>query len=872
MRISAPSLARHLDRGRTLELLGITLARPPVLPHITRCPLCREEHLLLLRDTHNQADWASCLHCGFSGDLIEFAARIWSMGVAQTCERLAKEGAMSQEDLVHVESYVDQHIQHRCAVMQFWATAQEAFQTPDLQDVRGPLARLGPGLLEGQRLIKVRRWLGVATKESLEELYHPLSYATVIKMTTGGSPRSRRQSGPGASRLFKGLGWEKVLLLAACDLPGRICGFLMIGRDGDPAKGDIIFRTAPSMPPRSGTSESGVLLSDCFFQFPDKLSAKRWPGIRFIGLDYLSVLKLQLHHVSLGNRPFPLATTFQDDRHGPVHCWDAAPRGSLLFFSEEDPQRAVTTASTVGGQVGQTGSRCEVCRDQTYLFHIYRQRKRGLVAIAEDLARMPFQQAVQRYHALPISVTQRRQLLSELSPEIADFITENGVRQSVQVMGHVIEQCADGLVDRTTGRHLVNALIRIHEICGDRSKGQILFGTVRIQGEETVFALPQAEVAESSFLAALQVSLHRRSRAPLIYHKRAHELIWSAILAFHKPVVSQGRVSVGWCAEAEQFRFPRFQVSSGEIREGSPLEGLERPTPCRDWRADRTPESLNIALHDLEEDAQCVFWALFAVVVQQLIASKVGWPKRGLIIHGAAAQDLVLGMARGFGLLCPSYPDYQSTDDQVDWLERQSREHDVPCLLDLRGGRGRDGIRRWVQGIGDKPGLLLLPEELGVTLTQQKRFDSFDLPQRNGPARNWRCPNLPSELVAHYLADLLERNFVLSTRESRPIVRVLDDIQRWATGRGISFGARLRFASFGLTSAADIVAVTNNSRAVELATADSPEVKLHGPPTDGCHVASFDAAKSRVCAQSGRKLLSRDRRLNVSGSEYDPGI
>lgn len=820
MRLHSPSLACSLDRLRILEILGIASGRSPVLPLFAHCPLCRKEQLWVLRDEHTRADWASCLACDFSGDLIELTARTWSVGISQACERLAEEGAIAREKLDNVETYVIQHIERRRAVQVLWKSANEAFRKGEHRDVKGPLKCLGANRWEHYRLSAVNRWLGVIPKQSLEDLFHPQSYATVSKTSALGERVSRRQSGPGNSRLFKGLGWDKILLLAACDLPGRICGFLMIGREGDPAKGDVVFRTVPSLPARPGAAESGLLLSDCFFQVPDKLSAKRWPGIRFIGLDYLSTLRLQLHYVSLGERPFPLAAAFQDDRHRPIHCWNTASPKSLLFFSEKDPAGAVTAAVATGGQVGRAGSRSDVFRDQTYLFEVYRGRKSGMEAVVEELATLPVQQAAQRFRALPLSVSQRRKLLSEMTPELADIVTEKGVRQSVQVLDHVIEQNADGLFDRTTGKHLLNAIVQVHEICGAESTGRVLFGTVQIQDEETVFALPHAVVAETSFLAALQGFLQRKGRNPLVYHKRALQLIWNAILTLHKPVVSRGRVSVGWCSETQRFRFPRFQVLSGEICDGSPLEGLERAVPFADWRADRVPAELAASLQSLPADEASVFWTLFAVGIQQLIAPQAGWSRRGLLVRGLVAQELVRTMAPAFGLLCPSYPDYQSSDDQVDWLERQSREHDVPCLLDLRGGRGRTGVSRWLDAPGEKPGLLLLPEEIERVEALRKRFDSLQVPQRIRPVSTWAPLELPRELMAHYLADLMGRNFVLSSRQRAPMLRVLGDVRRWAVGLGLPCEEGLKAANRRLAPADDLALAPEACAAVEGSTAD----------------------------------------------------
>jgi len=46
----------------------------------------------------------------------------------------------------------------------------------------------------------------------------------------------------GPSRIFKGRGWQDVVILPFHDMPGRICGLLLVGKEGhDPD--DVVYRS-----------------------------------------------------------------------------------------------------------------------------------------------------------------------------------------------------------------------------------------------------------------------------------------------------------------------------------------------------------------------------------------------------------------------------------------------------------------------------------------------------------------------------------------------------------------------------------------------------------------------------------------------------
>jgi hypothetical protein len=806
----APSLARLLDRSRALELVGIKFKDSRAVPLVDQCPICGAKELVVLPDFLNRAEWAACRRCRFSGDLIELIAKCSEVGIAAAVAILASEGAFlvkgaGQLDQQEVDAYLDQHIRRRENVKKLWAKAQEGFQKSDFEDLVGPLKTIGLRAGERSKFRSLSRWIGVLPKTQVEDLYCPRSYGKHGGETADGKTFIRSLYGPGESHMFPGRGWSNLLVVPAHDLPGRICGFLIIGRDGNP-RTDIFFRSVHSLPTSLGTVESGLLLADGVYDEPERHLAAKWQALRLIGLDPIQVLQMQIRCFLSDHHVFPVAAIYQDDRYGPLHWWKTLSSQNLTYFADDPTRRVLSTALQCQGQVGGLPEkRAAFSSDRAYLNSMLTSRRPALEAAVEFLRQKPLHQIASGFAALPLAPEQQMKLLALLPSELQASVLQTGVRRTVRVHNRLIESREDELWDIGEKRRLINAHVEIEQICGTAAEGQIVFGTVRSGGRSLVYSLPGHEVADSGFLPTLKAYLSERGFCDLRYHTRAAEDIRGAIEAFRRPVRTLGRASVGWCAAAERFRFATCEVAPGRISIGSPLQGITELIPSQRWRLDRPLEELSAELHNLQGYEQVAFWGLFLIAVQQLVAPVLGWPKRGLLVQGSVAQEYLDHMAPEFGLLRPVYPDHLSSDDRVEWLTRQGAKHDLPPLLDLRNSRGRSGIERWFAELGERLGVLLVTEEMGPSLLSQGRFDQFQLPQRAKLPRNWRAPVLPAELLVLYLADLANRRFGLSNRGEVPLSRIIGDVSRWASDVGLVAESALKAVRRALTAREEVM-------------------------------------------------------------------
>jgi len=230
--------------------------------------------------------------------MIELAAAVWDVPPAVAVRRLAADGIPIPKDRIDpatINKYVVDHPEYRGRVNALWNKARETLPRTASPTVRGlrerfrlaspmPLSRwdAGPGNM-----------VGAATHLGVEKVFCP-------KSVYGGRCNS-------VARTFTGRGWGDLLVVPHHDLPGRVCGFLFVGRQGKTE--DFVYRV-PNMSNRgaaSSTPSEGGLA--CYWavehscgMFGDHVVA--------CGDPFLA-LRLQVRHYAAAKIPLPLVA-FRD--------------------------------------------------------------------------------------------------------------------------------------------------------------------------------------------------------------------------------------------------------------------------------------------------------------------------------------------------------------------------------------------------------------------------------------------------------------------------------------------------------------------------------------------------------------------------------
>ncbi len=776
------SLASSVQRSRLLELLEMDVG-PFVLPATTRCPLCSSPVLELHWDQIHRAEWAYCSECRFAGDLIELMIRQRDTSLRAVCEELIREGGLPPTPEWEVEQYERTHLRVRREMYALWSRASGRMRTREFQDLDRPLNCLGIHALGGNTWPgQLSEWIGVSSRIELEDVWHPGSYGPVMGAEDGTSRPRQRGCGPGAVRIFRGHGWDQVLLLPCTDLPGRVCGFLIIGREGDLEAGDIFYRAVPGLPRRENQLEGGILMRDQMRTVIGTKSGRvKWPGATFVCTDPVEAVSLQVSTVRDGYSPsLPLIGVMESDDTASARCWSGVSKRALVFFDPTSLETAIRAALRVDGQVGLTPAEPPY-RAESVLAHVYQTRRPVLDALAVHLATLSSSGATSLIRSLAMRPEQAARLERLLEPELRTRLQPASLERTLMVDGRTILTNSHGWQDGRTRKWLVNAVIEIEELVTNYTR-QMAAGRMVLEGAEYPFRIDVSAVHARGLFTVLRDQLRESGGPELFFDPRAEKIAWETAVRLSEPKRTTARDRIGWDDSTQEIVLPTGTISATGFQSHSAVGNSLEELPLQNWEPG--PETLDVEseLELLSIREQAVSGRLALYVTECVLAPVLGTRPRGVLVCGDVAQEYVLGLGFAMGLLTPAYPSRLSADDQVRWLDGQTVRHSVPPILDLREGRGQAGVARWLDTLGDHVALILAPEVSLLSARTQQRFDVLRLPRSWRLPRNWRSSgSLPVPLVVRWLCDLSQRKFAFTNRRPHPTHRLEQDFRDWCS-------------------------------------------------------------------------------------------
>ncbi|MCA9046210.1 MAG: hypothetical protein KDA69_17915, partial [Planctomycetaceae bacterium] len=291
------SLAAKLDWRAAFETIGLGSPTRLCLPQSFECPLCDSGTLSAMDDPVLGTEWFVCRDCEFSGDLIELVAEKMGIGVEEAISVLSSQNLFElPPDDEHIAAYITQHVRYRQRINRFWQESRlrplDKITKPGIDLLRK--CSLHANVLRELWTDHGGQLFGVALATEIEELFTPLSYENRLRPNRNGRSSVRRGGGPGKGRLFVGNSWDEVLVIPHYDLPGRIIGFTLVGRDANPEAGDVVYKRANIGRTNQRPKESGIamlpavqpglhrLFRNTVFVFTDIMLAMRFHARSFL--------------------------------------------------------------------------------------------------------------------------------------------------------------------------------------------------------------------------------------------------------------------------------------------------------------------------------------------------------------------------------------------------------------------------------------------------------------------------------------------------------------------------------------------------------------------------------------------------------------
>jgi len=456
--------------------------------------------MTVYQDTSLGGHWYACADCRRAGPILGLAASLWGISEAAARARLEASGGLEGGK----DSHRTAQPALRCDLPGLWELASTGLtgtQPPAFRQLlttlrlRHELDRAGlrkePFLLYGAADVDVvKPYLGCRTESSRHQgrVYHP------------GGKRGYRS-------LFQGRGWERLVCVPYWDLPGRVCAFLFVGRNGGAAD-RVYFR----VPGRCRT-EFGLAGLPAVLDGSSDVVALA---------DATLMLRLQARHFGVSMRPLPLVSWHDGVEGTTCEAWRVLSDRRVCFWAFELDARTLRQAILANGHVALLGP--ETGGDATLDHYLRLKTPQDYVRSVLRKAR-PWQEALEQWtkEATPEAVenlltdleaTDAHRVLYQAEPRLAEVLRRArplAAARTTRYERFEYTESADGTWTARAAGHaarrgwenqpsvlVCDAGLRIEEVVMGSAEVR-LRGRVRYRGEDLPFEAVRAEIERDPF-------------------------------------------------------------------------------------------------------------------------------------------------------------------------------------------------------------------------------------------------------------------------------------------------------------------------------------------------------------------------------------
>jgi hypothetical protein len=683
---------------RVLPQLGVT-PRSSVLPAVTDCPLCGGR-LHIYQDTLFGGEWHHCHSCEAVGDMISLAAAYWKLDLVQAGLRIIESD--DPRDAETHASYVSlrDHLHQAVA----------ASQTVDRLRLSSVLRRLNITQCDRTRWAeRLGRFVGIMSKSELNKALWS----------------TQKRPGDGCDRFLRGRGreWGDMLVVPFYDVPGRVQGLWMIGRDFSDK--DVVFTKVSTCDHR--IPETGLGLLSAVSETPDP----EFGQTVFVVNDTLVAIRIQDKNFRQSNRPLPLISCHPQGRMSARLDNGVLAGKKLVFWGMRLTLDLVRQARAGNGRVAtvddvnESPARYLARFSPKVWLHFVDDTAQSWPLALERLIRAATDPEVENIIlGMGMTTDEHNRFLSECSQDTRDRLNQlygHHMNRRVQIeSGTVVETNEHWYTVIGEKRVLLtDAPFRIERIIRAADRNEVYYKVkVTFRGHQLSFTARAQDFEFSPFLyvrkqvrdAGLGVTSYR--------HKWAVDAMTIAV-QFWPPEVTAGAASCGWSEARGAWVFENFEINSkGQLLAGAliPTAGLTRPTQAIQPPADLHPDG--IALLSREDTPTRIVWATVASVLSNLIAPVANRLTSGIAVVGHGTFTLAGGVARQLG--CDEFLPFLEGRSMTQGASHVTdRENDSGWPVVLRTARGSRGFVQaaWLSRQEPHNSLIELEASLAMTLS-----------------------------------------------------------------------------------------------------------------------------------------------------------
>lgn len=615
----------------------------------------------LLVEHNYRTLWFWCDSCGIHGDLIKLSSIVWGLGIPETIRKIRNIGfelpPIDNLDLSgHRDWYLDYQVvnQAREQAEKFLA---EAYARP---------------LNSSTTISRLIRELRLATKNAGTPLFGWATKTQAERLSYELSPNGGLREDSRTERLvlFRGGLWGDVLVIPTYTMPEKICGFLFIGRDGDPTK-DYVYRSIfPNDYDR--VTESGITW------YPHVLKQTGKRNGPWVHTDNLYIaLRLQgknAHHEGptlplsawIEYKPLTGRRTFETR-----YTWDNLSGSPKVFWMTDFSVTALANAIRNDAMISTVGpkNRDQVGWEQ-YLAGVPRLVVDNVIATAVPwyeyfaklvggMTRKELESLILKLedldvpshtflHRCPDDLKKKIMKLEKHQPRLRQ-ISFKGLNTWEQTSGWYCRR-SDRVKDDAPGVSLIsNVILTIDEVLhADNSRTPWLYGRVIYNGKAIEFHEPVRVLEEKCYTWLRNFTLKNFSIMPVIARSHRPFLMQIAML-FREPLVRKQITDIGWVKSEARFVFPQFSLRLDGHVTTNDIKSFSYGTPCRQLSAPEPCTAEMILEICRGQDGGSFYWVSLAAILANVVAEPLGEKPRGIGVCGETGIAGIKTVAEAVG-------------------------------------------------------------------------------------------------------------------------------------------------------------------------------------------------------------------------------
>jgi len=778
------SINAHIGWHQVLPLLGIKAASTSI-PLMVPCPMCRKPRLTIYNDSKFGGNWHYCPDCHSSGDMIELAAKTWKISLEDTIRRLVASGLPFPADAVTQEAirrYEQGYVAEQTHIRRLREDSRRLMADGDVQLER-VLQQMGLPQ-DHQRAYwrkRMGRFIGGADKLRCIQGFYPHA-----------GPRKENSVGRNEhANMFRGKGWNDMLVVPFHDLPERCAGVLFIGRHAERDK-DYTFRLVDSKLAPHGAAaavaEIGVCMADVL-NGPTS-HAQLFKNQVFVIPDPATALKLQARHMKDADLPLPIVGTYnalvrRQTRKWELRTydfWRTRPDKRFIFWDKVLSANLFNMAARADGLVSIVPAAQYTWRRPPHMWlrDMQRRARPWAEALEAHLRVIPEDAAATLLQNIDIPPDMLMQFTDGCCDEVQELLERHRKAatqfHNTTVRGQGIEEMSNGWHVAKTGECVCDAILRVEKvICieDDEDADPYYQGRIIYGNEQVEFVEPMSKIESDPGTWLKKKVLSKLGKMVVIKRAWAPH-IFDIARGLHTPEVIREDGKFGWKPRDSCFSLPKFAVHVGGEVCDEPAHVVDAWAPGQDLDA---PTAVIPDLSPLLEDspANALVWATAACIGANILAPAVGQHVTGIGLIGHGAVLCGKETARTCG--CCEYSSASATpagiDKSLGVITDVTARHRWPLMVNMQNQARR------VQDVMAHGGY----EANTILCTDKWHADVWSL------VGSWRFINGPKavEPGAHvrqllprvlplWLRRISQRKFKLESHADEYLIRVIDDM------------------------------------------------------------------------------------------------